>query len=146
MKDNVIISAHALQRMAERLDMKKTSLEASKILESRRLEFNKLLSTPYRAIYDHINDNGFITRYIFNHDSTALLTVITKGQKDRLKVTDRELKRKSIVLSYNELKDILKEIVPEATDAQADKLLELFYNQRSAVTHTYVSSLENRQK
>lgn len=91
MTNPVTVSAHALQRLTERANMKKPSIDTFKLFDSRKLTFNHKLSNDNRSIYDHLNDNGFTTRYIFNADSSVLLTVIPKGKKvSKLHITERE--------------------------------------------------------
>ena len=139
-----IVTSHALQRFSERLELKKSTIDIYKLMTSRKLIFMPEKSNQQRAFYKHINDNGFVTHYIFNGDSSALITVIPKGKNNNIWITERDVK-KLVPFDNDELTSAINWVVPEATKTQKAQLLDLMQSQRTAVVNAFVNLKDNRK-
>ena len=139
------VSAHALQRFSERLDIKKQTIDTYRLMTSRNMVFDAEKSDETRAMYNHINDNGFITKYIFNGDSSVLLTVIPKGNKENnVWITEREIK-KLVPFDKNEITDAINWILPNATKAEKLQVIDLFLAQKTAMASAYTKRKDNNR-
>ena len=139
------VSAHALQRFSERLDIKKQTIDTYRLMISRNMVFDADKSDRTRAMYNHINDNGFITKYIFNGDSSVLLTVIPKGsKKNNVWITEREMK-KLVPFDKDEITDAINWILPDATYVEKSQVIELFLAQKTAMASAYTKRKDNKR-
>lgn len=139
------VTAHALQRFSERLDIKKQTVDTYKLMISRNMVFDAEKSDETRAIYNYINDNGFVTKYIFNGDSSVLLTVIPKGsKKNNIWITEREMK-KLVPFDKDEITYAINLILPNATKAEKSQVIELFLAQKTAMASAYTKRKDNKR-